>query len=102
MRRPSRAEAPCPSPRFDDRGAAEELLVLADPAVLVRNPAPAPDWHGRVGRNAVFLFGINIGRLHLAAMPPVVAEVEYVFEGHPHVEAERAERHAAAVDHLRL
>src|SRR5207245_5257989 len=53
---------------------AEELLVLADAAVLIRNPAPAPDRHVRVGRSAVFLFGIGIDRLHLAAMPPVVTE----------------------------
>lgn len=55
-----------------------------------------------LGRTAVFLGGIRIDRLHLAAMAPVVAEVEDVLERHPDVEVSEASVTPVLSNHLRL
>jgi hypothetical protein len=49
-----------------------------------------PGWSGRM---AVLLFGIDIGGLDFAAVPPVVAEVEDISVRGSHSETQRGERH---------
>ena len=78
------------------------LLVLLYAAVLVGDQAPAPDRDRLIGRSAVRFLRIDVDGLDLAAVTPVVAEVEHVLERGARAEAESTKSRASAVDHLRL
>src|SRR5207253_1962960 len=62
----------------------------------------SPDRHRLLGRRAVLLLRIDIGRLDAAAMAPIVAEIEDVLELRATGEVEPVESRHGAVADLRL